>query len=151
MNLSLELHRRRSLCANLLPTAPLEPLSALQQCLAGDLRIAVRRQDDRLHLRTLDGDPCTLEYADGYRINRLLRGLEHVTAQHWQKLNLSLCRRYMSMYRLPGRHAGGQGPDQRQPLPAAGPARPDRLFQPFQRRQTDCLLTQDLGHVRSHP
>ncbi|SEI05293.1 hypothetical protein [Pseudomonas asplenii] len=97
MNLSLELHRRRSLCDNLPPSAPLEPLSALQQCLAGDLRIAVRRQDDLLHLRTLDGDPCTLEYADGYRINRLLRGLEHVTAQHWQELNLSLCRNYMSI------------------------------------------------------
>lgn len=97
MNLSLELHRRRSLGSHLLTPAAIEPLSALQQYLAGDLRIAVRRQENRLHLRTLDGDPCTLEYADGYRISRVLQGLEHIAAHHWQRLNLSLCRRYMSI------------------------------------------------------
>lgn len=97
MNLSLELRRRCSLSGNRLPAATADPLSTLQQCLAGDLRIAVERRENRLHLRTLDGDPCTLEYTDAYRVSRTLQGVAHVAAEHWQRLNLSLCRHYMSI------------------------------------------------------
>ncbi|QXI27616.1 hypothetical protein [Pseudomonas vanderleydeniana] len=94
MNLSLELLKRRSLHRR--PFA-LDPLDALQRYLVADLRIAVERRDDRLHLLTRDGDPCTLEYTDGYRISRTLHGVGHITTQHWQRLNLSLCRSYMSI------------------------------------------------------
>ncbi|WP_017904225.1 hypothetical protein [Pseudomonas asplenii] len=95
MNLSLELRQRRSLYGP--PPPPLDPLNTLQRCLHGDLRIAVERRENRLHLLTLDGDPCTLEYADGYRVSRALQGVGHIATRHWQRLNLSLCRHGMSI------------------------------------------------------
>ncbi|WP_419735226.1 hypothetical protein [Pseudomonas sp. COR18] len=94
MNLSLELRKRCGLYRSLVPP---DPLDALQHCLLDDLRIAVERREDRLHLLTLDGDPCTLEYADGYRVSRALQGVGHIAVRHWQQLNLSLCRSHMSI------------------------------------------------------
>lgn len=94
MNLSLELRKRCSLYRCLPPP---DPLDALQHSLLVDLRIAVERREDRLHLLTLDGDPCTLEYANGYRVSRALQGVGHIAIRHWQRLNLSLCRSRMSI------------------------------------------------------
>ncbi|AMB84418.1 hypothetical protein AWM79_03495 [Pseudomonas agarici] len=97
MNLSLELQKRRNRFNNPLVHVPLPPLNALRECLVKSLGIAVEQRDDRLHFRTLDGDPCTLEYVGAYLVRRTLHGVEDVSVQQWLSLNLSLCRHYMSI------------------------------------------------------
>ncbi|MFC3939902.1 hypothetical protein [Pseudomonas gingeri] len=95
MNLSLELQKRRDRFNDPRVHVPPPPLHALRECLVKNLRIAVEQRDNRLHFRTLDGDPCTLEYADAYRVRRTLHGVEGIGVQQWLRLNLSLCRHYM--------------------------------------------------------
>ncbi|MFZ4964524.1 hypothetical protein HX867_20165 [Pseudomonas gingeri] len=97
MNLSLELQKRRDRFNPSLVPVPPAPLDALQECLVRHLRIAVEQRDERLHFHTLDGDPCTLEYADAYVVRRTLHGVEAIGVQQWLRLNLSLCRHYMSI------------------------------------------------------
>ncbi len=97
MSLSLELQKRRNRFNNPLTPVPPAPLNTLRECLVKSLGIAVEQRDERLHFRTLDGDPCTLEYIGAYLMRRTLHGVEDVSVQQWLRLNLSLCRHYMSI------------------------------------------------------
>ena len=97
MSLSPELQKRRDRFSNLLVPTPASVLNALRECLVTEFGIAIELREERLHFRTLDGDPCTLEYADAYVVRRALHGVEDIGVQQWLRLNLSLCRHFMSI------------------------------------------------------